>query len=311
MFTILHISDLHFGPPYVPHVGEAVLRAAEELNPDVIVASGDFTQRAKVNEYADARAFLNTLPPRPIIVTPGNHDVPLYRVFERIFAPHKNYKEYISPELNSVHRFEHAVIVSIDSTAPLRAITNGRIDDWQLDFCAREFENTPAGVSRIVVAHHHFAPAPDYEGGQVMPQAKRAIDRFTDLRVEMVLGGHLHRAYIGNSLDVYPGEDREHGIIIVQSGTTTSRRGRAREREKNSLNIIRIADERIRITHYMYFDELAGFAPISRHLFPRPGRRFLGHLGEHEEGIALAPPVGVPRPDDTIPAFRSVEQPRS
>jgi 3',5'-cyclic AMP phosphodiesterase CpdA len=311
MFTILHISDLHFGPPYVPHVGEAVLRAAEELNPDVIVASGDFTQRAKVNEYADARAFLNTLPPRPIVVTPGNHDVPLYRVFERIFAPHRNYKQYISPELNSVHRFERAVIVSIDSTAPLRAVTNGRIDDWQLDYCAREFENTPEGVSRIVVAHHHFAPAPDYEGGQVMPHAKRAIDRFADLRVEMVLGGHLHRAYIGNSLDVYPGEDREHGIIIVQSGTSTSRRGRAREREKNSLNIIRIADERIRITHYMYFDELSGFAPISRHLFPRSGRRFLGHLGEHEEGIALAPPVGLPRPDDRIPAFRSVEQPRS
>ena len=80
---------------------------------------------------------------------------------------------------------------------------------------------------------------------------------------------------IGNSLDLYPGKDREHGIIIVQSGTSTSRRGRAREREKNSLNLIRVGEERIRITHYMYFDDLLGFAPISRHLFPRPGRRFI------------------------------------
>jgi 3',5'-cyclic AMP phosphodiesterase CpdA len=311
MFTILHISDLHFGPPYVPHVGEAVLRAVHELNPDIIVASGDFTQRAKPTEYAAARAFLDSLPPRPTIVVPGNHDVPLYRVFERIFAPHRNYKQYISEELNTVHRFEHAVFVALDSTAPLRALTNGRISTWQLDFCARAFENTPPGVARIVVAHHHFAPAPDYEGGQVMPKAKRAIDRFADLGVEMILGGHLHRAYIGNSLDVYPGEDREHGIIIVQSGTTTSRRGRAREREKNSLNLIRIGDERIRITHYMYFDELLGFAPISRHLFPRSGRRFLGaEPGDLEEGIALAPPVGVPHPRDIVPALRPAEPSR-
>src|SRR5688500_13829031 len=239
---------------------------------------------------------MDRLPRLPTVVVPGNHDVPLYRVGERIFEPYRLYKEYISPELDTVMRLENAVIVALNSTAPLRAIVNGRIRNEQLDLCDRTFSLLPADVLRIVVAHHHFAPAPDYEGGQVMPHAKRAIDRFTDLRVEMVLGGHLHRAYIGNSLDVYPGEDREHGIIIVQSGTSTSRRGRAREREKNSLNIIRIAEERIRITHYMYFDELSGFAPISRHLFPRPGRRFLGHLGEHEEGIALAPPVGVPRP---------------
>ena len=306
MFTILHVSDVHFGPPYVPHVGEAVLRAAHELNADVIVASGDFTQRAKRTEYMAARAFLDAMPKRPLIVVPGNHDVPLYRVFERLLAPHKLYREYISDELNAVHRFDGAVVVALDSTAPLRAITNGRIDEWQLDFCAKALQDVPAGVARIVVAHHHFAPAPDYEGGEVMPNAKRAIDRFADLGVEMVLGGHLHRAYIGNSLDVYPGRDREHGIIIVQSGTSTSRRGRAREREKNTLNLIRIAEERIRITHYMYFDELLGFAPISRHLFPRAGRRFLAaDSGELEEGIALAPPVGVPRPERLVPNLRA------
>ncbi|HUP88006.1 MAG TPA: hypothetical protein VM100_01505, partial [Longimicrobiales bacterium] len=130
-------------------------------------------------------------------------------------------------------------------------------------------------ILKIVVAHHHFAPAPDYEGGDVMPDAKRAVDCFTDLHVDMIMGGHLHRAYIGNSLDVYPGEDREHGIIIVQSGTSTSRRGRAREREKNSFNYIRITDGVVRVTHYMYFSDTGGFAPVSRHLFPRAGTKYL------------------------------------
>jgi 3',5'-cyclic AMP phosphodiesterase CpdA len=296
MLTMLHISDLHFGKPYFAEVGEAVVRAAHEMAVDVIVASGDFTQRARREEYADARAFLDRLPKLPLVVVPGNHDVPLYRVIERIVAPYQLYREYISPELNTVHHLENAVIVALNSTSPLRAITNGRLDSWQLDFCARAFADVPAGTSRIVVTHHHLAPAPDYEGGQVMPRAKRAMDCFSELGVEMVLGGHLHRAYIGNSLDVYPGRDREHGIIIVQSGTTTSRRGRVREREKNTLNLVRVGEDRIRITHYMYFDDLLGFAPISRHVFPRPGQHYLVDRAAHaEEGIALASAVGVPR----------------
>src|SRR5690606_1855849 len=89
VLTIVHASDIHFGPPYVPAAGEAFLRSVEELDPDVIVLSGDFTQRAKREQYADARAFINRLPPKPVIVTPGNHDIPLYRVFERIFAPYR------------------------------------------------------------------------------------------------------------------------------------------------------------------------------------------------------------------------------
>ncbi|HEX6557815.1 MAG TPA: metallophosphoesterase, partial [Longimicrobiales bacterium] len=200
---------------------------------------------------------------------------PLYRVVERVFSPYQLYREHISEQLDTVFRCESAVIVALNSTAPLRAIVNGRIRRWQLDFVARAFENVPDEVARIVVAHHHFAPAPDYEGGDVMPKAKRAIDRFTDLRVDMVIGGHLHRAYIGNSLDVYPGAGRDHGIIIVQSGTTTSRRGRAREREKNSFNHIRITEAAIRITHYIYFSDTGGFAPVSRHLFPRAGTHYL------------------------------------
>ncbi|HET9985129.1 MAG TPA: metallophosphoesterase [Longimicrobiales bacterium] len=284
MLTLLHCSDLHFGPPFVPKVGEALLEAAAALEPDIIVASGDFTQRARREQFAGARAYLDRLPPVPLVVTPGNHDVPLYRVAERIFSPYELYREFISPDLDSVLRRDDCVIVELNSTAPRRAITNGRIRRGQLDLAARAFGSTPPGVPRIVVAHHHFAPAPDYEGGQVMPKAKRAMECFTELKVDLVLGGHLHRAYIGNSLDVYPGPERDHGVIIVQCGTSTSRRGRAREREKNSFNLIRIGDEVIRITHYMYFDDAAGFAPVGRHIFPRAGRGWLtGAVGVAED----------------------------
>jgi 3',5'-cyclic AMP phosphodiesterase CpdA len=272
VLTLLHFSDLHFGPPYHPPVGESLLEFAAELQPDVIVASGDFTQRAREEQFAEARAFLDRLPAVPLVVTPGNHDVPLYRVAERLVSPFSLYRKYIHPELDSVTEVEGAVIVSLNSTAPRRAITNGRISRWQLDFAREAFEGRPPETLRIVVAHHHFAPPPDFEGADAMPKAKRALDLFTRLSVDVVMGGHLHRAYIGNSLDVYAGVDREHGIVIVQSGTSTSRRGRAREREKNSFNVLRLDRKSIRVTQHMYFSDAGGFLPTSRHIYFRGGR---------------------------------------
>ncbi len=276
VLRLLHISDLHFGPPYLPAVGEALLRVAPTLNTDAIVISGDFTQRAKREQFEAAREFVDRLPDQPKVVVPGNHDVPLYRFTERMFDPLGLYREHISPELNQVYRLNGAVIVALDSTSPRRAISNGRINLEQLDFCAQAFMNAPEGAARIVVAHHHFAPAPDFVRDEVMPKAKRAINCFLELGVDMILGGHLHRAYIGNSLDVYPGPRRDRGIIIVQCGTTTSRRGRGREREKNSFNLVVIGDEIVHVTHYMYFQESDSFEPVSRHFFPRPGIRHFG-----------------------------------
>ena len=60
--------------------------------------------------------------------------------FERLLDPHRHYRAYMKDELNWTLRTERAVIVSLDSTAPHRAITNGRISRWQLDYAARELE---------------------------------------------------------------------------------------------------------------------------------------------------------------------------
>jgi 3',5'-cyclic AMP phosphodiesterase CpdA len=279
LISILHVSDLHFGPPFHEEIGEAVQAFAHRLRPDAIVASGDFTQRAREEQFAAARAYLDRLPDAPLVVTPGNHDVPLYRVVERLTDPYRHYRSYISEDLDTVTEIDGAVVVALNSTAPRRAIVNGRISQWQIDFAREAFAGVPDHVLRVVVAHHHFAPPPDFEGGDVMPRARRAIDAFTAMKVDLIMAGHMHRAYIGNSLDVYAGEDREHGIVMVQSGTSTSRRGRAREAEKNTLNVLRLDSRVIRVTHYMYFDDAGEFVPTSRHLFFRRGRPPLDEKG--------------------------------
>ncbi len=274
MLTILHGSDLHFGRPYRPSAGEAFLDAARAAAPDLIVISGDLTQRAKVREFEQARSFLDRLPDVPLVVTPGNHDVPLYRVLERMFSPFRNYRRHIQRELNTVTRVDGAVVVALSSAAPRRAIVNGHIGRDQVAFAREAFAEASQEAARILVAHHHLAPAPDYEDDTTLPRSRRILDHFSRMGVELVLGGHLHRAYIGNSLDVYPGQDREHGIVIVQSGTTTSQRGRAREKAKNSFNIVRLSEDHVEISHYMFFDDLDRFAPFSMHAFPRREDRY-------------------------------------
>jgi len=297
MLTILHGSDLHFGRPFDAEVADGFQRAIRELSPDLLVLSGDFTQRAKIREYQVARGFIRALPDLPIVVTPGNHDVPLYRVWERLFAPLRNYREFISPELDTVTAVTGATVVSLNTTAPLRAIVNGRIRDRQLLFAADAFRDVPELDLRVVVLHHHLAPAPDYESDQVLPGFQRCLDAFSKMKVDLILGGHLHRAYIANSLDIFPVEDGRHGIVIAHSGTTTSSRGRARERNRNSFNLIGIARDTMVITPHLYLHREGGFVPVGSHAFPRRTERFLrtdpvrerissaetGPLGEREE----------------------------
>ncbi|MGB5705878.1 MAG: metallophosphoesterase [Arenicellales bacterium] len=270
---ILQISDLHFGPPFVAAIAEALLRAIPSLAPDAIVASGDLTQRAKRYQFEEARQFFDRLPDIPLLVIPGNHDVPLYRIFERLFRPHALYREIISPDLNPVLRVGNVVMIGLDSTAPRRSISNGRLDLHQLRHCAETFASVPDEIVRIVVAHHQFAPGHDRVFDVSMPGARRAIDCFVEQKVEMILGGHLHRSYIGSSLDFFPGHHRDRGVIIVQCGTTTSSRGKGREHDENTFNLIEADLQNLAVTHYLYFEETGEFAPISRHLFPRQGHR--------------------------------------
>jgi len=83
--TIVHLSDLHFGRSD-PRLVEPLIKTIRDLNPNLIAVSGDLTQRARSHEFQEARAFLDSFP-QPKIVVPGNHDVPLYNIYNRFFGP--------------------------------------------------------------------------------------------------------------------------------------------------------------------------------------------------------------------------------
>ena len=163
MLKILHISDLHFGPYFTEKASVALKQFSHANDYQILVASGDFTQRAKTNEFLDAREYLDSLKQVPCVLVPGNHDIPLYRVFERIFSPYENYKKYIAPELDYTIRIDGAIFVALNSTSPYRHTVNGHITHTQLDFCTTQFESAQENLIKVVVLHHHLVPTPDYE----------------------------------------------------------------------------------------------------------------------------------------------------
>jgi 3',5'-cyclic AMP phosphodiesterase CpdA len=269
MLTILHASDLHFGKHFDSDAAEALRSQVEESTPELLVLSGDFTQRAKVREYEAARDFLSGFRHLPVVVTPGNHDVPLYRVWERALAPLRNYRAFISAELDTVTRIPGVTVVGLDSTDPHGSIVNGRLRARQLRFAREAFREAPEGDLRILVIHHNLVPAPDYRPEPVLPGQRACLEAFARMGVELILSGHLHRAFVADSRSAHPGVAGERAMALVYSGTTTSKRGRTKEEGKNSLNLIRVTDVELAVTQLSRERGGGAFEPVATHSFFR------------------------------------------
>lgn len=265
MRKILHISDVHFGPPHLPELADGVLALAESRRPDMVVVSGDLTQRAKPEQFRQAREFVDRFPV-PTLVVPGNHDVPLYRVWERFFSSFGAYSSNFSPELEPIYRDEQLLVVGIN-TAFAWTFTEGRITRRRLRQVADLFASVPETVCKVVVAHHHFIPPPRFGSQRVVKNAYEAIDLFSSTGVDIILSGHQHQAYIGNSEEFYP--KGRPPVVILHSGTTTSNRGRGGETDKNTCNWVEIRRDRIRASHFRWDTDLHRFTEHSRHWYPR------------------------------------------
>ncbi|HEV7668483.1 MAG TPA: metallophosphoesterase family protein [Thermoanaerobaculia bacterium] len=265
MRSILHVSDVHFGPKHLPRLAEGVLALAEARRPDLVVISGDLTQRARAEQFRAARELVDRLP-MPSLVVPGNHDVPLWRVWERAFDPFGAYARHFSPDLEPVYRDDELLVVGINSAFNWTR-KDGRIRLKRLLAVRDLFAATPESLFKVVVVHHHLIPPPNFGSQRVLANAHEAIDLFSRAGVDLVLSGHLHQSYIATSEEFYP--EGRPPVIIVHSGTTTSNRGRAAEREKNTCNWIEVDAKKILVSQLRWHNDLARFAEHSRHLYPR------------------------------------------
>jgi len=264
------------GTPYRPEVARAFLGLARSLAPDLVVIAGDLTQRAKAREYRVVRAFLDELAPLPVVVTPGNHDVPLYRFWERLLTPYAKWRRFVGAELDTVTRIPGATVVALNSSAPRRAIVGGRIHASQVALARNAFRDAASDDARILVVHHHFLPTPDGLGGRPLPGAAELLRSFEDMGVDLVLGGHVHQTHLRTSREVVSGSGE--GIPLVACGTTASSRGRGPETGVNSLNLVHLDGEGVEVVPHR-------FDPARDLFVPGPTRTF--------RGGAASPPAGV------------------
>lgn len=249
MLRILHGSDLQMGRPFRPRAAKALRQLAFEVDPNLIVISGDLTQRAKVHEFQAAWKFLEALPQVPLIVTPGNHDVPLYRFWERLLVPYRNWNRTIPHDLDSVTVIPGATVVGLNSASPWSAIVGGRLTQAQLRFARQSFDSELTEGIRVLVTHHHFVCKSAGGGGRPIPAAPLIINQIEEMEVDVVLSGHLHRMQVAMSRDVVPGKNL--GVPLITAGTATSRRGRGEEKGTNSVNVLDVLEDRIKVTPYL------------------------------------------------------------
>lgn len=259
MRQIVHISDLHFGRTD-EHIVAALIRKVRDLAPDLVVVSGDLTQRARSRQFREARDFLDALD-RPTIVVPGNHDVPLENLFDRFLRPFAKYRRYITANLSPTFHDEELAVVGIN-TARSFTKASGRIDDRQIETARQFFCNVDSDVLKIVVTHHPLDIPRSLSDKYLLRHSARAIARLATCQADLYLAGHSHVPFAVLSERRYT--VRHHTALIVQAGTSLSTRTRS---VPNSFNLIYVYRPAMTVEHFQWDTRSAQFVSTTASQF--------------------------------------------
>lgn len=271
MSRIVHISDLHFGA-LDPKTIEPLLTRIEALEPDVVVISGDLTQRARRGQYEDAAAFIERIPIADIVIVPGNHDIPLWNPWRRFVNPRRDFRRCIEDNEFPIWRSDDAAMIGIDTARSL-TIKNGRVNREQLKQVASFFARVPEDHCRIVVAHHPFVLPED--SGKRVGRAEMALASLLDERVDLLLTGHRHVSWVSTL---------GSNLLTVHAGTATSNRRRA---EPNSFNEIVINEKTVEIRPHHFDEDDSIFVRDDRSCWHRHLLRV--HQSDEEQSRAPTP----------------------
>lgn len=265
MRTLVHLSDLHFG-----RVDEALLEplatAVAAAAPDVVVVSGDFTQRARTAQFRAAARWVAQLP-RPRILVPGNHDVPLYDVVRRFVAPLARFHRWIEDDPFPAFVDDELAVVGVNTARSL-TFKGGRINAAQVAEVEARFRGLPERVTRVVVSHHPFDLPPGGDAGDLVGRADMAMQAFAGCGVDLFLSGHLHQSHAGSTAARYLIDG--FAALVVQAGTATSTRGRG---EANAFNVLRIGASDMVLETWRWRADAGVFAAAATRAFDYLGGR--------------------------------------
>jgi 3',5'-cyclic AMP phosphodiesterase CpdA len=257
MTRILHLSDIHFGA-VDPRLVEPMIALAHELRPDTTVISGDLTQRARPEQFAAARAFIDRLP-GPVLAVPGNHDTPLYNLALRLAAPFARYRHAMGPELEPTVTLPGAVLQGVNTANPL-VWKSGVLRPASAQRLARSFAAAPLGTLCIAVMHH--APVPAADGTPAdMDDPAAVLAALAEAGTDIVLSGHTHMPHAGFA-------ETAAGVLFLQVGTAISTRLKT---GTNDVALITLQGSDVTVESWLSPPAAAGFeaGPTARYIRPQ------------------------------------------
>lgn len=231
MSVLLQISDTHFGTEQ-PQVVEALVALSARQQPDLVVLSGDITQRARPAQFCAAKAFVERLG-APVLAIPGNHDIALFDLWARLTRPYARYAKVFGTELEPVHASQDWLVVGVNTIRPWRH-KNGEVSAAQIDRVAKLLSTASPAQLRVVVVHQPLAVTEARDRTNLLRGHGDAVRAWAAAGADLLMGGHIHLPYTM----ALPGWARE--LWVVQAGTAVS--SRTRRGVPNSVNILRWGD---------------------------------------------------------------------
>ena len=233
MSVLVQISDPHFGSER-PAAVEALVRLVEELGPDLVMLSGDITQRARAKQFEAAAAFMQRLKVPNRLVIPGNHDIPLFDLATRLLNPYGRYQKAFGTELEPSYEARDCLVLGVNSTRPYR-VTDGEISELQRERVARALRAASPTQLRVVVLHHPVAVPREAEVHNVAHGGVDAVRAWSEAGAE-------HHSRRTHSSALHPSAPRtrarpKNPIWAVNAGTSVSTR--TRHDAGNSVNVLR------------------------------------------------------------------------
>ena len=254
MTSIIHLSDLHFGPQHNSHLDEIILRDITALHPDAVIVSGDFTMRARHHEFDQAREFLSQID-KPLLTVPGNHDQPLFSPIERFTRQYARYQAKIHPSIDSTLSAPGWFVIGLNDNRPI--LPGGFWSGKQRQWIETQAARAPQDTIKVIVTHHQLN-----WGGKWRPAGfwnpQRTLAFLARNGVELVLNGHTH---------VPVSNQDSSGVIVARAGTAAS--GRLRHGNVNSYNLISVDSSQFSIFVRQYDERAEAFVSVRAFTFPR------------------------------------------
>ena len=264
LYKVAHISDVHFGRIAHPEIVDGLVKEINAENVDLVVVSGDLTQRAFPHQYRGASKMLASFN-APWIAVPGNHDVfPWWRAFSRLTDPLRRFRKMIVDDLSPTFQKPGIAVLGINSAFG-RTIQGGRIDESQRDAMRKFYTGLPNSTFRILTVHHHLALLEGLGDHDIAHDAEETLHCAADLNVDLILCGHLHVSHVAH-VQTIPGGNP---IVIASAGTATSDRGREPQKKVNFYNQIAISAEEFRVVERQYNTRSLGFDEARTTVFER------------------------------------------